>query len=408
MEYKSDSESLSYKFETSINLKKFVIAITIIGIVVLLYFTIRFWLTINSAPECRDEALEAKAHFGDFIGGVIGTIFSLAGVIMLFLTLKKQQEDGVRSSFQNHFYEMLKFHRENVKEVEYRKFENGKENVFQSRKVFRTIYKEFEYVIEEIHNFLNANNVDEDFISVTFKEKVKKINLTKKLEIKPKELLILSFAYEVVFFGVSLNGEKILRSRFKDYMNNDLLNKLLYFLRLKPIESNESGFQRWKKFENNKSVDFINEFNSYYEHKSGNEIRMDMQPYSILNNIKLDKYYGGHQYRLGHYFRQLFQLYNFIVSSKTLNNDEKYEYGKVIRAQLSNFEQHLIFLNSISSLGRIWELESSHPNIQDDFMRNEMFNMITFFSIIKNIPYLETNYYSIKTYYPRIKFEVEL
>lgn len=62
--------------------------------------------------------------------------------------------------------------------------------------------------------------------------------------------------------------------------------------------------------------------------------------------------FEGHQSRLGHYFRHLYQAVKY-VDKQDIDID-KYEYTKTIRAQLSNHEQALLLLNSLSPIGRNW------------------------------------------------------
>lgn len=52
-------------------------------------------------------------------------------------------------------------------------------------------------------------------------------------------------------------------------------------------------------------------------------------------------YFGGHQSRLGHYFRHLFQTVSFVDRTKFLTNEQKYQYVKLLRAQLTTYEQAL-------------------------------------------------------------------
>jgi hypothetical protein len=108
--------------------------------------------------------------------------------------------------------------------------------------------------------------------------------------------------------------------------------------------------------------------------------------------------FSGHQLRLGHYFRHLFQTVNFIDKqpSSLLSYDDKYEYIKTLRAQLSTQEQVLFFFNSMSKLGYSWEKKyESAPNKQ----------LITKYNLIKNIPkeYIAT--LDLANYYPLVDYE---
>jgi hypothetical protein len=62
--------------------------------------------------------------------------------------------------------------------------------------------------------------------------------------------------------------------------------------------------------------------------------------------------FEGHQSRLGHYYRHLYQMVRY-VDQQTLDID-KYEYVKTIRAQLSTHEQALLLINSLTPMGRDW------------------------------------------------------
>jgi hypothetical protein len=62
--------------------------------------------------------------------------------------------------------------------------------------------------------------------------------------------------------------------------------------------------------------------------------------------------FEGHQSRLGHYYRHLYQLVRY-VDQQTIDI-EKYEYVKTIRAQLSTHEQALLLINSLTPMGQNW------------------------------------------------------
>jgi hypothetical protein len=62
--------------------------------------------------------------------------------------------------------------------------------------------------------------------------------------------------------------------------------------------------------------------------------------------------FEGHLSRLGHYYRHLYQAVGY-VDQQTIRMD-KYEYVKTIRAQLSNQEQAMLLLNSLTPIGAAW------------------------------------------------------
>lgn len=62
--------------------------------------------------------------------------------------------------------------------------------------------------------------------------------------------------------------------------------------------------------------------------------------------------FEGHQSRMGHYYRHLFQTIRYIDEQEATL--DRYEYAKTIRAQLSAHEQALLLLNTMTPLGSAW------------------------------------------------------
>lgn len=58
--------------------------------------------------------------------------------------------------------------------------------------------------------------------------------------------------------------------------------------------------------------------------------------------------YGQH---IGHYFRRLFGIFRYLDDCKFLETDEKYDYARIVKAQMSNFEIKLLFYNALTPLG---------------------------------------------------------
>jgi hypothetical protein len=78
--------------------------------------------------------------------------------------------------------------------------------------------------------------------------------------------------------------------------------------------------------------------------------------------------FEGHQSRLGHYYRHLYQMIRY-VDQQSLDIN-KYEYVKTVRAQLSTHEQAMLRVNTRTPLGRVW-------------WENDL---ITAYGLVKNIP----------------------
>lgn len=86
--------------------------------------------------------------------------------------------------------------------------------------------------------------------------------------------------------------------------------------------------------------------------------------------------FEGHQSRLGHYYRHLYQMVKY-VHQRPIDID-KYEYVKTIRAQLSTHEQALLLVNSLTPIGQNWwknELITKYRMVQN--IPRDFFNSLT-------------------------------
>lgn len=77
----------------------------------------------------------------------------------------------------------------------------------------------------------------------------------------------------------------------------------------------------------------------------------------VREKVKSERQLGytpfeGHQSRLRHYYRHLYQAVRYVDGQ--LIDVDKYEYVKTIRAQLSTHEQALLLVNSLTPIGQDW------------------------------------------------------
>jgi hypothetical protein len=103
--------------------------------------------------------------------------------------------------------------------------------------------------------------------------------------------------------------------------------------------------------------------------------------------------FEGHQSRLGHYYRHLYQAVRY-VDGQELTEDQKYEFVKTLRAQLTNHEQALLLINSLTPLGHNW-------------WRAEL---LIRFRMVQNIPkdfFNRSSELDVKTLFPEPYFEWE-
>jgi hypothetical protein len=88
-------------------------------------------------------------------------------------------------------------------------------------------------------------------------------------------------------------------------------------------------------------------------------VEMELNNEDTKKRVKTERDFSytpfeGHQSRLGHYYRHLYQMVRYVDGQPNELRIEKYEYVKTIRAQLSTHEQALLLINSLTPIGRNW------------------------------------------------------
>lgn len=215
---------------------------------------------------------------GDFVGGYIGTFFSLVGVVLLFLTLRVQRRSSQIVNFETKYFELLRLHRDNVEELEVQGV--------SGRKLFVVLIREFRSALEVVRRVADTRNEglnQRQFIRIT---------------------------HYVLLFGTGPNSTRMLTQSLTDFQDA-----------------------------------FIHALVKEFEKP---EVKEKAQADRKLGYVPFE----GHQSRLGHYFRHLYQAVCY-VDKQSIDID-KCEYVKTIRAQLSTHEQALLLLNSLTPIGASW------------------------------------------------------
>lgn len=271
--------------------------LSILGIGLMIFFA--FDKGFNDRSGVLDSSLASE--YGSLIGGVVGSIFTLAGMLLLYETIVAQRKSFEIQQFEARLFELIRMHRDNVAQMTHRipneadKYSNGASVFVQIKSQFSELYR------------IIKPKVDKD----------------KTIADDDKEREAINISYFILFFGVSREARE------------DLENAL-------------SGFDK----------KMIREI---IEKISARKTEYDS------NTV----YFGGHQVRLGHYYRHLYLTVKYVDKTKFLNEDEKYDYVKILRAQLTNHEQALFFINSLS-IGKKWEDKKN--------------KFITKYKLIRNLP----------------------
>lgn len=391
-------------------LKKSSLFLIWIGIIIsVVFFCI---LSYEYKVSYKEKILMAETgQVGDFIGGIVGTLFALSGTILIYLSFKSQTKQNKREAFEATFFEMLKIHRENVAELSYSKFDGQQFNDSNNRKVFRLIYGEFIECFHEVNKFYRTTS---NILTPEYTEKLKLIIDRINPQIELKELAMVDIAYSIVFFGIGEEGDKVLRFRFRNKYEETNIFQLLQYIKLKPKRENQDRFKNWEYISSLEIKQIRIVVEDIYNYKRNSKARkiLTEDELKYLTENKFEKYYGGHQFRLGHYYRHLFQAYKYLHLSKNISAKNKYFYAKTLRAQLSSYEQAMLFINSISTLGMKWEFTPDFDNtnsIVGEELNRELtkHHLISNYQLIKNLPGERLFGLKYKTYYPSIRYEFE-
>jgi hypothetical protein len=110
--------------------------------------------------------------FGELVGGFIGTLFSLITAILILYTFIHQKLEIKRQQAENHFFKMLEFHNDNVKNMSVRHiYQQKKDEISMGRRAF-VIFKlqilKLVKVVQKINTDLNLNLSDTDIIDISY------------------------------------------------------------------------------------------------------------------------------------------------------------------------------------------------------------------------------------------------
>jgi hypothetical protein len=339
--------------------------INLILISSLFFIIILPWILTRECLSIVDY--KSTGAIGETINGISGPFIALLASILTFLAFyiqykaniqqklqfnsalasqktedEKRENVWLKERIESRFFELLKIKRTNVNEFQLK----GK----SGRPVLVEMYDEFNELFDNI------------ILWYTFD----KSGLGSEKEWMKRAAEI---SYLIFFFGLGNNSTGSLLEKIKAIVSNDnFYNRELYPIVLKNMIENHV-----KRKTKNK------------------ELPKPQRKY-------LD--HDGHQSRLGHYFRHLFQTIKYIDEQPTelLKYSEKYFYVKTLRAQMGNHEQALFFYNSLTDLGTSWELGQEDENKK----------LITKYNLIKNLPQGFTGILLPKLFYPDVSFEFNI
>lgn len=303
-------------------------------------------------------------EIGDTIGGISAPFIGILSAVLTFLAfyiqyqanvqqrdqfkkeLQRQQDENVAQQktwrierFEDKFFELVRLHRDNVDEIQI-----GREDrTVTKKKAFASMFYELKYTF------------------YACKALCQRYREQGHLHQGYSDERLLRLAYIFFYAGIGPNSDII-----TDAMNLNPANQFEHYL-FRQTRNDLAGFRERGNY-------------ATYRDEDENEVR----------STSLYKPWGGHQTRLGHYYRHLFQTVKFVVkqNAEMLTTDDKLEYLRTLRAQLSDFEQLMLYYNAVAGFGTPWINEG----------------YFTTYKMIHNIPVPLANF-GIR---PEIRFATEL
>ena len=263
------------------------------------------------------------------VAGIAGPVIAFIAALLTFLAFWAQVQSNKtkhiypvgtfgnndnRNPVESRFYELLRLHRANVAEI------NINDKV-SSRKAFISMFSEFKccyHVLKTVYTSQKELRSGQSILS---------------------EQDLMNIAYIIFFMGIGGSSGELIQGLLKPY-DESLIEK--YTSCLKKLQK-----------------------------KHSEEGQIFVQAGETIFSLKLKyKPFCGQMSRLENYYRHLFQTVKFVVDQDENTVKEKYEYLKILRAQLSGHEQLMLYYNSLTTLGKPW-------------IENKYF---TEYRMIKNIP----------------------
>jgi len=242
--------------EEKTSLRLITIGMVIIGVAIILFIWCDYSFSLSSKINS-----EKFGQLGDFIGGIAGSIWALAGVLLFYTALTEQRKD-IKTN-QKALENQIEALNNQVKE-----FELQRKELESSRKVY-----------EQQNKTLKIQQFDSNFYSL--------LNIC-------------------VSIKNNLNNNHDSKDYFRTLFNNIKIS----------FDEADTAIKIQSKYNEN----YLHEFN-------------------------LEK---G---QLSHYFKSVYRLLKVIATTSGFSRKEKTFYSKILRAQISDYEQLILYFNSQSYLG---------------------------------------------------------
>ena len=287
-------------------------------------------------------------QIGDTIGGTMGPFIAIIAALLTFVAFWVQYEANIRQrediAIERHeakFYKMLDI---------YSSMTNGLEvHGVKGKEAFAELVGEFAYTYCTIDEIYNKILCDENYIN-KISDQVKTLIEEFRKDKQKYNDFITNLSYNLFFYG-------------KHYMIVDFEH---------PERTGLGEEIKKIAFEVNQSGGVV----QFSDFAKAGDFDKHFPDLKVSNQL-----YEGHSDFLGHYFRHMFQMVKYVSSldDSLFDEETKAGYVKLLRAQMSDYEQILLYYNSLTEQGSAWNKTSGNRFPEDA-------GYISRFRMIKNLP----------------------
>lgn len=255
-------------------------------------------------------------QYGDFIGGFVGTIFSLVAILLLYKTLIAQQNSIVKQD------EAINIQR-SAFEIE----------------LFETTFFNLLKTQQELTDGIKAyfRSLDDNFTTITTTVLGREFFAYSKPELKKIWLSIESENY----LGTFDDDEDYLmyiNQEIEEYYNPNSPNY---------CHPNDAKIEE-NRIRDNERLRYVNKF---YQITKERWTEIKYLPINKRIEAVYGLYFQRYHYAIGHYFRHLYHIIKFAKEFKPATEQHKdinKKYIDFIQAQMSSFELMLLFYNALA------------------------------------------------------------
>lgn len=384
--------------------KKFILWFGIILLLSIISILILPWLFTLPAPKVLRSFDEKSSNVSNTISGIATPFIAIGAAILTYLAFwiqfkanEKQRKDIAIERFESMFFEMIRFHRDNVSII------NNHDNTSRND-LFITMFFELRFIYNLAINIVLAKEGEPLFLE-------KDLSAIRKEE-------IFNIAYIVFFSGANPDTKATLNeifklSKFQETLFNELIIQLKEIRKeyryLKPyINLILPKLTEHKEYNLKETVLENNRGKFYSFTKSNDHFSLFLENKEDTNRPIifwiLKEPFEGHTNELGHYFEHLLQSVKYIDSHEGIFIEEsqntqksyvhpvQYNYLKMLRAQLSNYEMLLLYYHSLSTFGNEW------------LKKTNGISLLAKYNLLKKMPFTYADFYRE----PKDVFKVEI